>query len=738
MPCRFRSAITRPIALALCLTGLLGPFSLGCSQIPAGRTVVDDVQIHGTRKLDEADVRDKIATAPSQKFLGLFQGVYDYQIFTQATLQRDLARIERFYQARGYYNARARAGRVIQTQNQHVRVEILVEEGEPVVTTTVTVTGIDALPPALKSRAVLAATTALPIGTPFDEEKLGTAVAGVKAALTDGGYAFATVTDDAFVDIVHEQATVTIAVVPGEPASFGKIEIVGLDPDGAKGARRQELPEKPLRDAMALEEGKPYSTWRIDAAKSALLDLGVFAAVTIEPDLSHPETHTVPLTVRVEPVKLRQVKLGGGIEFDGLKAGVHLVGGWEDHNFLGGLRTFSVDASPGIVLYPTRVTNITAPTDFFPEEKLRLQLKQPGFIESRTEGFVRAEANVFPLLVLNEPKPSDSVIGYGEVRGAVGVNRQFLRRVFASISHNVQYEDPFSYKNGLDAALRPLVISYPDLSVRLELVDDHKRPHSGVTFGNDLQVAGTIFGGNASDFKVQPEVRTYVPLGRKVTFATRASIGFLVSSNYGSTVQERLTAPVTAQNHDERVRDIETVLFRGLFSGGPSSNRGFPLRGVSPHGIVPFLTPIGAAQQAQSCQPPSAANGFAQPDPVACSVPIGGFTLWELSNELRFPIKGAFSGAVFCDMSDVSPKQTDLRFDHLHLSCGSGARYDTPVGPIRLDIGYRVQPLQVLGYKDETSAFNADATNGLQPTFFGGHFSTGIPIAIAIGIGEAY
>ena len=33
-------------------------------------------------------------------------------------------------------------------------------------------------------------------------------------------------------------------------------------------------------------------------------------------------------------------------------------------------------------------------------------------------------------------------------------------------------------------------------------------------------------------------------------------------------------------------------------------------------------------------------------------------------------------------------------FDRPHLSCGAGARYDTPVGPIRLDIGYRIPGAQ--------------------------------------------
>jgi outer membrane protein insertion porin family/translocation and assembly module TamA len=75
----------------------------------------------------------------------------------------------------------------------------------------------------------------------------------------------------------------------------------------------------------------------------------------------------------------------------------------------------------------------------------------------------------------------------------------------------------------------------------------------------------------------------------------------------------------------------------------------------------------------------------------------------------------------------------------LHLSCGVGARYDTPVGPIRLDIGYRVQPLQVLGFPNEIAAYENDVTNGVPPRLFGGSsLGSGIPLAVALGIGEAY
>jgi outer membrane protein insertion porin family/translocation and assembly module TamA len=146
---------------------------------------------------------------------------------------------------------------------------------------------------------------------------------------------------------------------------------------------------------------------------------------------------------------------------------------------------------------------------------------------------------------------------------------------------------------------------------------------------------------------------------------------------------------------------------------------------------VPFLNPATASQQiALRCEP-TKENNFS-PDPATCSIPIGGFTLWELSNEFRITIAGPFSTALFCDMSDVSPQLVDVRLNHLHMSCGLGARYDTPVGPIRLDIGYRIQPMQVLGFASEDDASIADPVEGRPPKLLGA------PIAVAIGIGEAY
>jgi outer membrane protein insertion porin family/translocation and assembly module TamA len=675
-----------------------------CNRVPRGRSAVDEITVRGADKVDDGDITDKIATTESPKFLGLFRGVvYDYTVFDRNVLQTDLARIETFYRTKGYYDAHARAGRVHTISENHVRVEIVVEEGEPIRVRSVRVEGIDGLPKPIVDLARRNADLALKKDAIFDEETFDGALASVRRTLTDRGYAYAKVKNDATVDIVEKKADVVLTVTPGDPCVLGPVTVEGLG----------NLPEKPVRRALDLEEGEPYSEAALETAQQAVLDLGVFASVSVAPDLPEPPRpdHVVPIKVKLEPTRLRTVRLGGGIEFDSLKSDVHGVFGWQHRNFFGGMRTFSVSFRPGVVLYPLRFHNIESPKKFLPEERLRLEFRQPGFPEARTNLFIRPEFNIQALLLDPNPPPGERVIGYAESRTAVGLDRTFWK-LFGAISHNLQIAYPFAYVGERDPTLSTLVISYPELITSLDFRDDRVHPRKGIYLLNTLQVAGGPFGGQADDFKVQPDLRGYIPISRRVTLAVRGTLGLLFPRNYGDIVRSPQSV---FDESPERTRDYQLTFYRGFFSGGPTSNRGYPLRGVGPVAFVPFISPEVEVQRLST-----ACGGNDD-----CRTPTGGFTLWEASTELRFKVTGPLFAATFCDASDVSPQTMDVRFKRLHLSCGAGARYDTPVGPIRLDIGYRIPGLQVIG--------------GIPPDEKRPQtFPFGAPIAISLGIGEAY
>jgi outer membrane protein insertion porin family/translocation and assembly module TamA len=673
------------------------------------------VNVEGNKTLGSSDIEGAIATSESPKFLMLFRGVvYDYELFDRYVLAKDLERVEAFYRAHGFFDARARAGRIEYVGDKHVRVTIVVEEGTPTRVRQVIVRGVDDLPARVARAARKAAVAKVAQRDRFDDGGYTATEKDITRALTDRGYAYARTSRRADVDLAGHYAVITYDVVPGPPAKIGAIRIEGLG----------SLPEKPVRRALDLDPGEPYSTEKIDAARQAVLDLGVFGNATITPDLPDPPPAdaVVPLTVRLEPSKLHQITLGGGIEFDPIKTDLHALFGWQSHNFLGDMRNLSLELRPGVVLYPLRMqTPLDAPTNLLPEEKARAELHQHGLFEARTDGVLRSEVNTFPVLLTPEQgSPGVPVLGYLEVKEAAGVDRAF-GKLYASPTYNFQHDQPFPYLGAMDPTLGPINLSYVDLAIKLDLRDDPLHPHKGVYLLNDFQFAG--LGGDAEDIREQPDARAYIPLGKKVTWGWRATVGLVDPFDYGSTLGD---AAAEQSNRAAWVKDAQLVYLRGFFSGGPSSNRGYPLYGVGPHGAVPFFNPrIAANQIANSCEPNNPMF-----DPSRCAVPLGGFTLWEASSELRVQIAGPIEGAVFCDASDVEQQRVTFRFDdatRYHLSCGAGARYDTPVGPIRLDVGYRIP-----GLNPNFSNPAVVATEGDPGTLLG------LPIAVDFGIGESF
>ena len=686
--------------LGVALLAVLLAASTGCYRVPAGKSAIATVKFEGIPHLDEEDLEDRLTTRETSRFAGVFYGfVYDYELFDRYALRRDLARIERYMRARGFYDAEVRVARVVPDGNK-VHITIEVSEGRPVTIEAITIEGDEPVARSTRDQLRAKITAVVTPGTRLDEDKLDEAEKAATRALSSLGHAAAKVERHAEVDLASATARLRFTVTPGPLAHIGPITWKGLE----------NLPESTLRHVFGVVEGDLYSSDDLDSARQALLDLGVFGSAEVTPDLSQIEqTRIVPLLITCEVSKLRALLTGGGFEFDSLKTDVHGTIGWQHANFLGGLRHFEVKFKPGIVLWPTRFPEIQVPKKILVEERLNMTLRQPAFIESRTTGVARADYNIYPVLLPGST--SQNVIGYHEVRGTIGVERTFLRHLFVNPQYGAQASFPFDYL-GRTPDVQPLIISFVDVFGYLDFRDAPIHTRKGVYIGNQAQIAGGLLQGDASDVRDQPEVRVYVPLTRKLVFAARGSVGFLFPFNYGRYAEVNFRHP-GASRIEGSARDYQILYFRGFYSGGPATNRGYPLRGIGPYDLIPFLSPAGQSISASGCNPNDA----------SCSLPTGGRSLWEASGELRYIITGPFSVAGFCDMADVSPFSLDLRFDRPHLSCGAGGRYDTPVGPIRLDIGYRVPGLQ---YKAGSSFERAPAT------------LLGLPVALAFGIGEAF
>lgn len=683
---------------------LLAMFLSSCATVPGRRYTLNSITLQGNENLDDDEIEEKIASRESARFLGLVRGfIHEYQIFDRHVLERDLQRIERFYRAKGYYSARVRAGRVTYVGDRGTEVEILIEEGPLVTVARLDLHGLDGLDPALATRAREAARSHLATGEAFDEAHFVEGAKAVRHALADSGYATAIVERSANVDLPRNRASVGYWVDPGPRMRLGEVRIEGLG----------DVPEAPVRRALAFEPGEPYSETEIEEAERALLDLGAFSSVVIEPAIGAERTSDiVPIRVRVTPAKFRTVKLGGGAELDAIHTEVHGLAGYENRNLFGGLRRFLIEARPGVVLYPTRMPSFAPPERLLPQGKLRSEFRQPGFPTSRTNLLVRGELSAYPVLLSTEVDEGAPILGYRDYRASVGLEGTY-RRLYSSVSQNLQINRPFTYRGALDPNLDLIIVSYPEVLVAFDKRDNPMASRSGYYLALTTQVAGA--GGDARDLKLAPDARAYLPIARKFTLAVRASTGFLFPDNYGDTlVSNAFTGTPGPYSERTWVRDIQLLFLRGFFAGGPGSNRGYAGREIGPHGVVPFYNP---GQSSEAVAEECAASGLA-----SCDLPLGGLSTWTATLELRYPIAGALSGAVFTDAADVSPYRADLRLDRPHLSAGAGLRYDTPVGPVRLDAGYRIPGLQSEDSPDE----------GVPAELWG------LPVAVSLGIGESF
>lgn len=697
--------------LAALLVGLL---AVGCvRELPPGRDVVSSVDFRGAGSVDESELKSGLATAESSRFLGIWDGMFfDYEVLDENVLAKDLERVQRYYRARGYYSARVTAARISREDPHRVRVEVHVEEGQPVTIESATVQGLEGLPIEVAARALVLFSERMEEDSVFDEEKFETTAKRIGAILGNAGYAFAKVDYSAQVDVAARRAKVAFRVTPGPLARYGEVRILGLD----------SIPEGPVRANLDIRPGRQYSRADLDDAREALLALGVFASVEIRENTKRPETAEVPVTVIVRESSLRTLKLGGGMRFDVLRLSAHLRTGWEHKNFLGGMQRFTVEGRPGVVFFPTRFGRFDAPTRLLPENRLNAELRQPSFLEGRTTGVLSAEYGILPLLY---PIPDDAdpdeerVIGYHEVKLRAGVERSFFRHhFFVTPSANWQANFPFTYQGDVPSGLEQVRVAFPELFAVVDFRDDRIKPRAGFYFSNNVQVAGFVFGGTVSDVRLRPEARAYMPLSRSVTLAVRTTVGLLFPSDYGETLDPNNPTFLQDPTNPAVIRDQHKLLFRAFYSGGPNSNRGYPFRGVGPHGPVGFLVPTG-----RDC---SLENRTVQDLPAACIRPLGGLTLWEASLEVRFPIAGPIEAATFVDASDVTRNIGQIRFTVPHLSVGPGLRYLTPVGPFRLDVGYRVPGLQQLGEED------LRLEEGDPGTVFG------LPIAVHIALGESF
>jgi outer membrane translocation and assembly module TamA len=75
--------------------------------------------------------------------------------------------------------------------------------------------------------------------------------------------------------------------------------------------------------------------------------------------------------------------------------------------------------------------------------------------------------------------------------------------------------------------------------------------------------------------------------------------------------------------------------------------------------------------------------------------PTGGNGLVVLNAELRTAVVGSLGMVGFVDGGNVFPRAGDLRAQDLRAAAGVGLRYQSPVGPFRIDLGFKLDRREI-------------------------------------------
>jgi outer membrane protein insertion porin family/translocation and assembly module TamA len=173
--------------------------------------------------------------------------------------------------------------------------------------------------------------------------------------------------------------------------------------------------------------------------------------------------------------------------------------------------------------------------------------------------------------------------------------------------------------------------------------DNALNARRGYQLAFHAEEAGRILPGAFNYYAFSADVRHFLPLGPRMVAASRIQLG-----------------NIHAAGDDPK----QVPFSKKYFLGGASSLRGWGRYEVSPLG--------------------------------GSGLPIGGNSMFAFSTEMRAALRGKIGGVVFLDAGDVWADHRSVALGDLRYAVGTGLRYETPVGPVRLDFGYQLNPIDGL------------------------------------------
>src|SRR5262249_24795388 len=201
-------------------------------------------------------------------------------------------------------------------------------------------------------------------------------------------------------------------------------------------------------------------------------------------------------------------------------------------------------------------------------------------------------------------------------------------------------------------------------SVIRDTRSDQLDPASGRNFSANAQLAAHGIGSEGGVFKTYLTAQTFPAPARseRMVLAASAGVGMAVGFPHEVILIDAQGQPVIGANGQPQVETLlDLPASERFFAGGDTTVRGF------------VLDRLGTPETID-------ANGF----------PIGGNGLVIFNVELRVGVHKGFGVVAFVDPGNVFARTSRIDLTRPARPVGLGLGYRSPIGPIRVDLGFKV------------------------------------------------
>ncbi len=645
------------------------------------------VEITGNKDfLDTAKLRSYLQIQPWSRLL-------NHGRYSEALLKSDVATLEGLYRSSGFRQVQitTKVDDNYHGGENRLAVHIHIDEGARTIVGELHVLGTQKV-----------AATALPElstqpGQPYSEQDLANDRERILSYYFDHGFPNATldITTKPSPDKPNRE-DVTYTIQEGERFTVNRVLTAGTE----------HTRDYVLQRELQVHEGDPLSQQDLLDTQTRLYDLGIFSQVDTavqNPEGTDPEKNVL---VQVHEAKRYTFTYGVGLEFQtGQPAGTTAPQGTTGVsprvefdvtrlNFGGRNQTVTFQSHVGR-LQQRGLISYTIPK-LFDSDRWKLiytvfydnSLDVATFTSERLEGKIDLRQQIGNTGREPGTRPGPSSITY----------RMDFRLVKA-----YHFAEGFS-PGEITVLSLPARVGGPGFTYIRDKRDNPLESTKGNYFTLDGFASSKYFGSEADFGRALAQNSTYYAFGGKgkaghqYVFARSTTIGLEQPVNE-TRVLPPGSCPLNAAG-EPTCTDVVTIpLPEQFFAGGGNSHRGFGLNQAGP-------------------RDPS--SGF----------PLGGTALFVNNSELRFPpitmpyLGEGFGFAIFHDMGNVFTAQHDMikgllrwhqanpslclpigttpnscfnqfnnsGYDYTSHAVGVGVRYKTPIGPLRFDFGYNLNP----------------------------------------------